>query len=146
MSNQFSVRTHNEFSMFIDTLRNMGVPHFLSHCLEKEEWQQIVFEAGFNITSLACTGIVIGDVENREASTGVMFVFSCGPSHWTTGPGGDKGHGPTGAFMFAYDMSKKKITKRRHVKFGTGEIDLPFFGVHALFLSHGLGEPPTDTL
>ena len=77
----------SEWKQFLDALKVLGIQHTILWQMPKEEWQDRILEAGFNVTSIGCCAVVIG----RET-----FVFSMGQAIWY----GDEGHGPSGAFLF----------------------------------------------
>lgn len=100
----------SEWQLFLDALKVCGIPHSWHHMpnyTREEEFQNILKDNGFNLTSHALVGLVVGDV---------MYVFSTGKAHWTTDEADREarhmGWGPDGAFVFAYNMNTKEVTQR----------------------------------
>lgn len=107
------VRRTNEGSLLLDTLRYLGIPHesrwyALPPNKTKEEWDQVIGDLGFCLTSLATHGYSVGNI---------LFVFSTGQPHCPDG----EAHGPNNLFLFAYDMKEDKVLPRvRHDLHVTG--------------------------
>lgn len=92
----------SEFKVCIDTLRLLGVPHFVHHqpCKgdgeigKDDALQQAALDAGHNFTTHATTGVQIGDE---------MLVFF-------TGGSGD--HNDDGAFVFRFNVKTRRVDHR----------------------------------
>jgi hypothetical protein len=131
------IRTNSDFASFIDTMRCLGIPVVTMWQLDKENWQDIIDQAGYCITSLACTGMKIGSM---------VFVFSSGPPHWAcknvNGACEEFEFGPDASFMFAYDLSEKKVVERRLIKFADGSVVGDLKAIDAIASQHHLGKVP----
>lgn len=100
----------SEYQLFLDALKVCGIPfshHHMPNYQREEEFQKILLDSGFELTSHALTGLVLGDL---------MYVFSTGQAHWTTDKDDPEarhqGWGPNGAFVFTYNMKTKEVVKR----------------------------------
>ncbi len=122
LRSQMNIRTESEFCLFIDTMRQIGIPVGFNYQLEKDKWQKIVSSQGYDITSLACLGISIGSV---------TFVFSKGQPQAAVVDGEERAYGPEASFMFAYDSSKSEVISRRRIN-GDGNIVGDSFGLDAM--------------
>lgn len=98
-----------EFKVCLDTLKILGVPHFVDHgpCRgngkigKDDALQQAVIDAGHNFTTHATTGVQIGDE---------MLVFF-------TGGSGDRND--DGAFVFRFNVKTREVvhnTKGRKIR------------------------------
>lgn len=102
----------NEFCAFIDVMRCLGVEMDTIHQLDKERWQEIINQGGYNITSLACWGFCIGSL---------VFIFSTGKPDWTgpenksDDPDDHLGRGEDGSLLMIYDTATKTVIPRRHL-------------------------------
>ena len=92
--------TDSEFKVFLDTLKRLGIQHMINWGPTKEEWQDIITNAGYCITALACTAIHVGSQ---------IFLFSTGQLEWDER---EVGHGPSGLFMLSRDTDTGVVTPR----------------------------------
>lgn len=121
----------SEFGKFLDMLKMLGIPHSIHWAPgnngtdeSTKIHQKILQDGGFSLTALALTGIVIGDE---------MLVFSTGQAHWSDE---NTGHGPSGAFLYRYNMKTGERTHRTHRTTMNGK----FNGLAALAVQHHVAE------
>lgn len=113
----------SEWRQIVDTTRHLGLPGmFHLGNLDKGPWQARIRECGYNITSLACFFLSIGDEQ---------LVFSSGQAHWI----GGQGYGPSGVFLFAYNKTTGQI-RPRELRDSSGHNVLAT-GVRALAQQYG---------
>lgn len=91
---------NSEYTLFFRTLEMLGIVYEFNFAPSKEDWQKPILDAGYNITSLACTVIIVGDTE---------YLFCNGPVGWT----GDESVGPAGLFLLSRNKSTGEISPRR---------------------------------
>jgi len=111
-----------EFRHFIETLRGLGIEYSMNWGPTKEVWQEHLTQAGFHLTALACSVVVVGKEE---------FLFANGQAQWTDD---DRGYGPTGAFLLTRNARTGKVTPRRY-RLGVGG-EIAGSGFEALKLSY----------
>jgi len=98
----------SEFQQFLETLRLLGITFTINWHPTKDEWQQHVLDAGYNITVLSCTVVEI------DSSA---FLFANGQADWRN----ETGFGPSGVFLLRRDAKTGVVTNRKAINFGTGE-------------------------
>jgi hypothetical protein len=92
----------SEFKQFLDTLKRLGIAHEMNWLPSKEEWQQIILDAGYNITALACTVISVGDMD---------FLFCNSSVIWTDD---EQPIGPSGLLLLSRKKSGEIIPRVRY--------------------------------
>ncbi len=105
----------SEFKRFLDTLKILGIKYSLNHGDRdaKENWQDIILKAGYNLTALACTAVVVGDIE---------YIFSNGQAHWKTTSVRELGYGPRGLFLLSRNRKTKEVQNRVAYNFMTNAL------------------------
>lgn len=88
-----------EFGHFIETLKRLGIQFQINWGPTKENWQQSISDAGYNITAFACTVITVAEVD---------YLFSNGPVVWDEK---DQSMGPAGLFLFCRKRSGEIIPR-----------------------------------
>lgn len=88
----------SDFGRLLDTFKALGIDFNINWGPTKAEWQKIILDAGYNLTALACTVVVVGNTE---------FLFSNGQAIW------DKegnGFGPSGVYLLRRDKATGIVT------------------------------------
>jgi hypothetical protein len=96
-----------EFGRFISSLRESHVSHTIKWELPKEEFQSLISNAGFNITSLGCASIYLAEDD-------CYYVFCKGEIDLATGECAvGKGlEAESGRFLLKVHDGTKNVTRR----------------------------------